>query len=68
MNFMVTLYQDEDDIWVVECPAIPGCISQGNTKAEAIANIREAIGICLEVRTEQGYPLTIETERIEVPL
>ena len=66
MQFMVTLYRDEDDMWVVECPSIPGCVSQGETKPEALSNIREAIAFCLEVRAEQGYPLTIETEQVEV--
>lgn len=68
MQFMVTLYRDEDDMWVVECPSIPGCISQGETKSEALSNIREAIALCLEVRAEQGYPLTVETQQVEVPL
>ena len=66
MLLTVTLYQDEDDVWIVECPAIPGCVSQGKTRLEALENIREAIALCLEVRTEQGYPLTVETEQVEV--
>ena len=68
MQLTVTLYQDEDDVWIVECPAIPGCVSQGQTRPEALANIREAIVLCLEVRAEQGYPLTVETEQVEVAL
>ena len=66
MKFTVTLDRDEDGAWVVECPAIPGCMSQGATKEEAIENIREAIQLCLEVRAEQGLPLTIETRQVEV--
>ena len=66
MKLMVTIDRDEDGVWVVECPAIPGCISQGNTKAAALVNIREAIELCLEVRAEQGMPLTLETEQVEV--
>jgi predicted RNase H-like HicB family nuclease len=46
-------------VYVVECPAIPGCVSQGRTKDEAIENIKDAIKLCLEVRAEQGLPLTI---------
>ena len=61
MKFLVTLDRDEDGIWVVECPSIPGCVSQGKTKDGALANIKEAITLCLEVRAEQGLPLTIET-------
>ena len=66
MIFSVTLDRDEDGAWVVECPAIPGCISQGETKAEALENIRDAIYQCLQVRAERGLPLTLETRQIEV--
>jgi predicted RNase H-like HicB family nuclease len=66
MKFSVTIDRDEDGVWIVECPAIPGCVSQGATKEEALANIAEAIGLCLEVRAERGLPLTIETRQIEV--
>jgi predicted RNase H-like HicB family nuclease len=66
MKFLVTLDRDEDGIWVVQCPSIPGCVSQGKTKDEALANIREAITLCLEVRAEQGLPLTIETRQLEI--
>jgi predicted RNase H-like HicB family nuclease len=66
MIFNVTIDRDEDGVWVVECPAIPGCVSQGNTKEEALANVKEAIALCLEVRAEKGFPLTIETRQIEV--
>ena len=68
MKMMVTIDRDEDGVWIVECPAIPGCVSQGNTKEEALANIREAIALCLEVRAEQGLPLSIETQQMEVAL
>jgi predicted RNase H-like HicB family nuclease len=66
MKFLVTLDRDEDGMWVVECPSIPGCVSQGKTKDEALENIKEAIGLCLEVRAEIGLPLTIETRQLEV--
>ncbi len=66
MKFNITLERDEDGVWIVECPAIPGCISQGNTREEATENIREAIHACLEVRAEQGLPLTVETRQVEV--
>jgi len=61
MKLTVTLERDETGMLVVECPAIPGCVSQGRTEAEALANIREAIVGCLEVRAEQGLPLTVRT-------
>lgn len=68
MNFRVTLDRDEDGVWIVECPAIPGCVSQGTTREDAMSNIREAIQLCLEVRAEQGLPLTMETREVEVAL
>ena len=68
MKFTVTIDRDESGAWVAECPAIPGCISQGKTQKEAMKNIREAILACLEVRAGQGIPLTVETREIEVSL
>jgi predicted RNase H-like HicB family nuclease len=66
MKFVTTLDRDEDGVWVAECPAIPGCISQGETREEALANVADAIAGCLEVRSERGMPLTVETQEIEV--
>ena len=66
MKFIVTADRDEDGMWVVECPSIPGCVSQGKTRDEALQNIREAISLCLEVRSEKGLPLTIEIHQLEV--
>ena len=66
MKMTVTLDRDEDGVWIAECPAIPGCMSQGETKEEAVANIQEAIALCLEVRAEMGWPLTLETRQVEV--
>jgi predicted RNase H-like HicB family nuclease len=68
MKFTVTIDRDETGVWVAECPAIPGCVSQGKTKSEALKNVREAIELCLEVRAERGLPLTIETKQVEVAL
>ena len=68
MKITITIDRDEDGVWIVECPSIPGCVSQGDTKDEAIANIREAIALCIEVRAEQGLPLTVETRQVEVAL
>ena len=61
MKFNVTIERDEDGVWVIECPSIPGCVRQGKTKQEALENIRDAIKGCLEVRAEKGMPLTVET-------
>ena len=66
MKFATVLDRDEDGMWIAECPSIPGCVSQGKTREEALANIKEAIALCLEVRAERGIPLTIETQRMEV--
>jgi predicted RNase H-like HicB family nuclease len=66
MRFVVTLDRDEDGVWVAECPCIPGCVSQGRDRAEALANVRDAIRLCLEVRAEKGMPLTVETCQVEV--
>ena len=61
MRFTVLLTPDtEDGGYVVECPAIPGCISEGDTVEEALANIKEAIEGCLESLTARRYPLPKE--------
>ena len=66
MKFATIMDRDEDGMWVIECPSIPGCVSQGRTREEALENIREAIAGCLEVRAERGLPLTVETAQVEV--
>ena len=66
MKLTISLDRDEDGVWIAECPSIPGCVSQGLTREEAVENIKEAIQLCLEVRAEQGLPLTIETRQVEV--
>ena len=66
MKFSTVIDRDEDGVWIAECPAIPGCVSQGHTKEEALENIKDAISACLEVRAEQGLPLTVEVQQVEV--
>ena len=66
MKFNITLDRDEDGMWIAECPSIPGCVSQGHTKDDALSNVQEAIALCLEVRAEKGLPLTVETRQVEV--
>ena len=56
MILSVTLDRDEDGTWIVECPSIPGCASQGATRDEALANVTDAIAGCLAVRAERGMP------------
>ena len=65
-KFLITLFQDEDGMFIAECPSIPGCVSQGRTASQAESNIQDAIRECLAVRAEKGMPLTVETREIEV--
>jgi predicted RNase H-like HicB family nuclease len=68
MKLPVTLERDESGMVIAECPSIPGCVSQGRTDDEALANIRDAIIACLEVRAEQGLPLTVKTVELDIAL
>jgi predicted RNase H-like HicB family nuclease len=68
MRLVVTLQRDETGMIVAECPAIPGCVSQGQTEEEAIRNIEEAIRGCLESRAAHGMPLTVAVREVEVAL
>jgi predicted RNase H-like HicB family nuclease len=68
MRLIVTLQRDETGTIVVECPAIPGCVSQGQNEDEAIRNIEEAIRGCLESRAAHGMPLTVAVREVEVAL
>ena len=55
----VFIYHGEDGYWVAECPSLPGCISQGKTKEEAITNIKEAI---------EGYVLALKEDSLPIPV
>ena len=68
MRLLVTLERDESGAIIAECPAIPGCVSQGRTEEEALSNVREAIQACLEARAEAGMPLTVTIREVEVPV
>jgi len=59
----VIIYPGEDGYWVAECPSLPGCISQGETREQAIANIKEAIIAYVDVLEEDGLP--VPEERFE---
>ena len=52
----VLMYPGEDGYWVVECPSLPGCISQGESREEAITNIRDAIGEYIKSLEDDGMP------------
>ena len=58
-KFIIVLTEDESGGIVAECPSLPGCYSQGETRDEAIENIREAIELSLETRRAQGSPVQI---------
>ena len=64
----VFLHKGEDDWIVAECPAIPGCISQGRTREEAVKNIQEAIELCIENQKAEGWKLADEYEVISLPV
>ena len=66
MKLLITIYPDEDGVFIAECPSIPGCVSQGKTEEEAAENIRDAIKECLAVRAENGLPLMVTTREVEV--
>lgn len=65
-RFPVVLKTGEDGWLVVECPIIPGCLSQGRTREEALANIREAIELCLEVQEQEGWVIPSSYELLNV--
>jgi len=54
----VLIYPGEDGYWIAECPSLRGCVSQGRTKQEAIANVREAV---------EGYILALEEDKLPIP-
>ena len=62
----VLIYPGEDGFWVVECPSLPGCISQGQTKEKALENIREAIDLYVESLREDGLSVPEDRFQAEV--
>jgi predicted RNase H-like HicB family nuclease len=68
MRYRVLIEQDEDGVYVAEVPALPGCISQGKTRSEAIDNIKEAIAGYLESLEANGEPVppSVSEEVVEV--
>jgi predicted RNase H-like HicB family nuclease len=70
MKYRIIIEQDEDGMYVAECPALPGCISQGKTREEALENIRDAIKGYLESlrKHDEPIPPSIEEEIVEVSL
>lgn len=68
MKYRVLIGQDEDGVFVAEVPALPGCISQGQTRAQAIENVKEAIALYLEslAAHNDAVPPPITEELVEV--
>ena len=68
MRFRITLEQDEDGVFVAECPSLPGCISQGKTRKQAIENIKDAMEGYLESLKKHNDPIppSIHEEVVEV--
>ncbi|NOZ60344.1 MAG: type II toxin-antitoxin system HicB family antitoxin [Calditrichaeota bacterium] len=68
MKYRVIIEQDEDGIFVAEVPSLPGCISQGETRAKALENIQEAIEVYLESLQAHNEPIppSIDEEIVEV--
>lgn len=69
MLYRIVIEQDEDGQFVAECPTLPGCISQGHNRDEAVANIKDAIAGYLESLKKHGEPIPppITEEIVEVP-
>ena len=68
MKFRVILEPDEDGVFVATVPSLPGCVSQGSTRAEALQNVREAIEGYLESLRDRGEPIppAINEEVIDI--
>jgi predicted RNase H-like HicB family nuclease len=68
MKYRVMIEQDEDGVFVAEVPSLPGCISQGQTRAQALENIKEAISLYLESLAARNEPIPppITEELVEV--
>lgn len=69
MHYRVHIEQDEDDTFVAECPSLPGCVSQGPTRNEALQNIKDAIAGYLESLQKHNEPIPppIWEEVVEIP-
>lgn len=70
MKYRIVIGQDEDGIFIAECPSLPGCISQGKTRREALQNIQDAIKGYLESLKKHNEPVppSIEEEIVEVAI
>ena len=69
MKFRILIEPDEDGVFVAECPSLPGCVSQGNTREEAVVNIKDAIAGYLASlkKHNEPVPLPVTEEVVEIP-
>lgn len=70
MKFRILIEKDEDGFFIAECPSLPGCVSQGTTRSEALENIQDAIqGYLASLKKhDEPIPPSIEEEIVEIPL
>ncbi len=70
MKFRVRVDRDEDGVFVAEVPSLPGCVTQGSTRAEALANVQEAIAAYLDSLKAHDEPIppSVDEEVVEVNL
>jgi antitoxin HicB len=70
MYYRILIEQDEDGIFIAECPSLPGCVSQGKSREDALSNIRDAIKGYLESLEKHNEPIppSINEEIIEVTI
>lgn len=62
----VVLYQDEDGVWIAEVPSLPGCLSDGATRDEALRNVAEAAAVWIEAMKQLGEPIPDDPGTVEV--
>lgn len=65
-HFPIVIEKDEDDFYVVECPVFTGCYTQGETIDEALKNIREVIGLCLEEKYNKDLAISYKPKEISL--
>ncbi len=70
MKFRILIEKDEEGVFVAECPSLPGCVSQGSTRSEALENIQDAVKGYLDSLKEHDEPIPppIEEEIVEIPI
>jgi len=67
VKYTITLQRDEDGVYVARCPLLPGCVSQGRTRDDALANVRDAIRGYIQSLRKHGEPIPpVEEELVEV--